>query len=128
MRKIISISFFLCFLLVFSCKKTEENKPKEETVETVKDSIVSKEVKEEQIVPQIVFTVQIGAFKNKNNGFSSLKNAKVTQHQSLYKYRLKSFQNYRDARNYRKTILKQYPGAFVQALKDGQPISIKEAL
>lgn len=98
-----------------------EVKKVEEVHQQVKDDVVVKE-------PVISFEVQIGAFDTRNTSFAGIENIKEIVEDSLYKYRLGSFEKYRKARKYRRSLLKKYPDAFVQALKDGKPITIKEAL
>ena len=78
--------------------------------------------------PSLVFTVQVGAYKKANNNLSNVSNVQISQESNLYKYRLGTFLNYKDARKFRKKSLSTYPDAFVQAILNGKPISIKKAL
>jgi hypothetical protein len=46
----------------------------------------------------------------------------------MFVYRLGSFETYKEARDSRRKLRNTYPGAFVQALKNGNRIEIKNAL
>jgi hypothetical protein len=122
--KPIFLVFFGAF--IFSCAKTEKAKTPEAPIQVV-DSIIplEKEVVQEDL---IVFKVQIAALKMENAILANLESVSVSQENSLIKYRLGNFDNYKEARNYRKQVLKKYEGAFVQAIQNGAPISIMEAL
>lgn len=128
MKRGLYFILFLGTLLMFSCGKKETKKkdanPKEEVKDTIKD--VEKDQKEE--VSELIFKVQIGAYRNQPQKLASVPNVKVTVEESLYKYRLGDFKGYQEARDYRKSLLKRYPDAFIQALKNNQPIHIAEAL
>lgn len=122
-----NILFLLSFMLILiSCGGKEAKKEiiQEKKTEEIATPIVEKEVTE----PVLVFTVQIGAFKKESTKFSSLENVHVFSENNLYKYRLGSFKTYQEAKSYRKKVLRNFPGAFVQAVKSKQPISIQEAL
>ena len=108
-------------LVIASCgvKKTAQ-------VET--EVVEVEEVVEEKKLPVLTYEVQIGAFDVENSVLKAVENVKVIFEEALYKYRLGSFANYRKARKYRKSLLAKYPDAFVQALLNGKPISIDEAL
>ncbi|WP_158838547.1 SPOR domain-containing protein [Polaribacter sp. L3A8] len=123
--------FFLLLifsLIVIACNKKEVKK------ETIKEepSIVIDSIKEtvEEIieVPEIIFTIQIAALKYKNTEFVNLQNIQFFEEDNLTKYRLGTFSSYKEAHVFRTSILNKYPDAFVQALKNGKPINIKEAL
>ena len=124
MRTRYALLFSFLFILI-SCgeekKKTEEIPVKKEEVPVV--------VKQETVkAPVISYTVQIAAFKSENKKFASISNVHSARENGFMKYRLGSFPTYKEARKYRRTILSAYPGAFVQALKDGNSIQITEAL
>ena len=128
MKKLVFALSFLGVMFMVSCTGKEEKKENENNVQQVKDTVVKKEVTQEKIEPEIVFTVQIGAYRNENKNLSSLQGVQVTQENTLFKYRLQRFEKYQQARNYRESILDQYPDAFIQAVKNGKPIHIKQAL
>ena len=117
----------LSFTLIFiSCGNKE---PKKEIVPEKKtEEIKTIEVKKERPKPILVFTVQIGAFKNKKARFFSLENVAISSENNMYKYRLGSFETYLEAKSFRKKLLNKFPGAFVQAVKNKQAISIQEAI
>ena len=114
------------------CDKKEEKKPEVKPVEQVKDSIpepvVKKEPKVEKKEPVIRFTVQIGAFKKYGQSLQSLPEVIKYDKDDYSKYSLGSFKTVREAVNYMYSIEEDYPDAFVQALKDGEPVHIKEVL
>lgn len=120
---------FAIFLII-SCGK------KELTKETVKDIIpTEKELIEEIVddieieeVPEIIFTVQIAALKNENAAYNDIEDIHTFYEGNLIKYRLGQFASYQEVRAYRASILTRYSGAFVQALKNGEPINIQQAL
>lgn len=108
-------------LMMTSCGVKKTTKVETEVVEV-------EEVVEEKKVPVLTYEVQIGAYDVENATLKAVENVKAIFEENLYKYRLGSFTNYRKARKYRKSLLVKYPDAFVQALLDGKPISIDEAL
>ena len=125
--------FYTCIFAIFliiSCGK------KELTKETVKDETpIVKELIEETVndieieeVPEIIFTVQIAALKSENIEYSHIENIHTFYESNLIKYRLGQFASYQEVRAYRASILTRYSGAFVQALKNGEPINIQQAL
>ncbi len=121
-----SLQLFLLslFLVFISCgeTKTKEEIIPEKKVETV--PVVKKEVPK----PTLVFTVQIGANKKESAVFSSIDNVQVSKENGMFKYRLGSFKTYKEAKSFRKTLVHKFPGAFVQAVKNNQAISIQEAI
>jgi len=123
---LLSLFFFV------ACNKKEEKKPEEKPVEQVKDTVpkepIKKQVKVVKKEPVITFTVQIGAFKKYGESFAQLPNVNNYDKDGYSKYSLGSFKTVREAVNYMYSIEEDYPGAFVQALKDGEPIHISEAL
>lgn len=138
----IYIIFFTC-LIVFSCDEKENIQAKEQALE-LKDSLqnivdnnelLSKkkldsisELESIETENKVVFTVQIAALKKPNANIEDLQKADVYNEGEFTKYRLGYFETYREARNYRKSLLNKYPDAFVQALKKDQPIHISKAL
>ncbi len=132
MKKAIYLIALIGVFGFYSCDKKEEKKPEVTPVEQVKDTVTQEPVKKEVKVvkkdPVITFTVQIGAFKKYGQSLSKLPNV-ITYGKGEYsKYALGSFKTVRQAVNYMYSIEEDYPDAFVQALKDGQPIPITEAL
>jgi hypothetical protein len=132
MKKVSTLLLF-CFL-VFSCGKKEvknENKEfKEPEIETPVprvDEVTVPEMKAEKS-PELIFTVQIAALKNENEDLLSIDGVKAYQENYLTKYRLGNFKTYQEARDFRLQMLNEFQDAFVQALKNKQPIAILEAL
>jgi 3-isopropylmalate dehydratase small subunit len=123
----------LVLLFVFSCGKkevkseVEEIKAPEVEVTIDKDD---KEIKleEQEKISTLIFTVQIAALKNQNEDLENIDEIKVYYENDLIKYRLGNFESYEEAREFRSQILNEYNDAFIQALKNDQPIFILEAL
>lgn len=129
----IKLTLILFCFLVFSCGKKEIKKEsiefKEPAVEmpvTKVDEIKEPEIKEE--APTLIFTVQIAALKKENEDLMSIDGVKTYYEDDFTKYRLGSFETYQEARDFRVQVLKDYKDAFVQALKNEQPIFILDAL
>ena len=128
MKNITTLFFFL--LLVLSCGKKELKKESQEVVKPVfKDQPVQvdEEIAEKEVLT-LVFTVQIAALKKTNQRLADIKNVHMYQENTLTKYRLGTFETYKEAREYRLKVINEYKGAFVQALKNNIPITITEAL
>lgn len=130
MRKILVL---LCFTLVFiSCgDKTPKKIKVDSPIKNVETPI---RVHTEEIVeiedpkPTLVFTVQVGATKKRSSVYASIENIQISQENGMFKYRLGSFNTYQEAKSFRKTIVHKFPGAFVQAVKNKQAVSIQEAI
>jgi hypothetical protein len=123
MRNIFLILFCIVF---FSCSKKEKKvTPVEET--PLKVTAVSSKAEEEK-EDRLIFTVQIAALRKSNVTFTNLKNINIFKENSLLKYRVGPFLTYKESRVKRTQLIKNYKGAFVQALLNDTPISITEAL
>lgn len=128
------IAILLLVSLAFTmCDKKEVKKPEEKPLEKVKDTIpdvpvAQQEVKVVKKDPVITFTVQIGAFKKFGQSLNEVPKVIKYNKDDYSKYSLGSFKTVREAVNYMYSIEEDYPDAFVQALKDGEPIHISEAL
>ena len=123
----------LTLLLVFSCGKKDVKSGSEQINESEvevpvneADELTSPELEEE--IPVLIFTVQIAALKNQSEDLEYIDGIKVYYENDFTKYRLGNFETYQEAREFRTQILNEYNDAFIQALKNEQPISILEAL
>ncbi|WP_026777543.1 SPOR domain-containing protein [Polaribacter sp. Hel_I_88] len=134
--KNLAIVLFLSICL-FSCKNKEVEKEDEKisepeitspVFEVEKDDMLKNADSESVKNDKVVFTVQIAALKNENEQLMNLNAVKTYQENSLTKYRLGSFETYQEAKQFRLQVLNTYKGAFVQALKNNEPIHISEAL
>lgn len=131
--KNLAIVLFLS-LCIFSCKnkeaEKEDKKFSEPEITTPIVEVEKDEVKENDVSDnaKIIFTVQIAALKNENEQLRNLNGVNTYQEDSLTKYRLGSFETYKEAKKYRLQVLHIYKDAFVQALKNNEPIHISEAL
>lgn len=122
---------FLLMLVVvvfaMSCKKETPKESQEPIPAVKKDTVVEVKVAKPK-APELIYTVQIGAFRNTNNNLSKVPNVQIANEANLNKYRIGTFRTYSEARKFRRQALNRYPDAFVQALYNGQPISITKAL
>jgi 3-isopropylmalate dehydratase small subunit len=122
----------LVLLFVFSCGKKEVKSEIEEIKAPEVEIPVDKDKKEIKLEEQdeistLIFTVQIAALKNQNEDLENIDEIKVYYENDLIKYRLGNFESYQEAREFRSQILNEYNDAFIQALKNEQPIPILEA-
>ena len=86
------------------------------------------ESKPEVVEDQVVFRVQLGAFKNKPTDpkYSKLPNLFIVQAGAYYRYMSGSFNNFSDAATHKvKMVVEGYKGAFVVAYKNGKRVSLK---
>ena len=120
MKKIILV--FFC-IAIFSCSKTDKKKeiPREESKKEVTVTPVL-------VKNKLVFSVQIAALRNPNAKLASLANMYIYNEDNLLKYRVGSFKTYDEAKVYKIALRIKYQGAFVQAMLNDLPISIKDAL
>jgi hypothetical protein len=123
----------LVLLFIFSCGKKDVksgsdqmNEPEVEVTVSEVDEVSTIEVEEE--IPVLIFTVQIAALKNQNEDLEYIDGIKVYYENDLIKYRLGDFETYQEAKEFKSQILNEYNDAFIQALKNDQPIFILEAL
>lgn len=123
------IVLFLMTIVFFSCDKDPVKKEEQEILEpTLIQEIDTLQVQKKEIIPSLIFTVQIAALQNSNEKLANLENVNIYQENMLTKYRLGAFKTYKEARTYRNKLRYTYKDAFVQALENDVPISIKRAL
>lgn len=123
-----NVFLFLAALTLFiSCSK---KKPKIEENSTVfKDSLVEEEVEEVTVIEdKLIYTVQIAALKNENKELENFENVKLYKENGFIKYRIGPFKSYQEASAFKESGKTFFPDAFTQALQNGKPIHIKEAL
>lgn len=125
MRNLLLLLGFVVMLT--SCGSKE---PKKEIIVPKKkiEKLPSPVIKKEVPKSTLLFTIQIGANKKESKTFSSVSNVKVSKEKGLFKYRLGAFKTYKEAKLYRAKIIHKYPGAFVQAMKGTEPITIQKAI
>ena len=123
-------STLLIGLFLFSaCDQQEDKKVDKTSTEQPQDSVPALQITEEiKQVPEIVFTVQVAALKRNNPTLTKLSSIQVMDENGLKKYRLHSFSSHQEAKNFKKIIQSKYPDTFIQALKNGSPIDIHQAL
>ena len=121
-------TYYFIFILMISCGKKEVKKDPLKISTPNTEAIIKKAENKVEELPELIFTVQIAALKNRNATIGNLENIQISKEGILTKYRLGKFTTYREARVYRTSLLNKYPDAFVQALKKGEPLSIHKAL
>ena len=124
MKKALYLLFISVFMLSCGAKESKTKTIPEKKVEEVIAPIVTESVPE----PMLVFTVQVGANKKESAEYASLEDVQIFKENGFFKYRLGSFESYKEARVLRKKIIKHYPDAFIQAVIGKESISIQEAL
>jgi hypothetical protein len=114
-----------CCIVFFSCANNEKKEipAKETPVEVILEAV---EIEDEE--DKLIFTVQIAALKKANETLANLENINIFKEDSLLKYRVGAFETYKESRMKRAQLIKNYKGAFVQALLNDTPISITKAL
>jgi hypothetical protein len=120
-------NFLILFCIVFfSCAKNEKKEipVKEAPIEVTEVPAQTEEVEEDKLI----FTVQIAALKKANETLTKLENINIFKEDALLKYRVGAFETYKESRVKRIQLIKNYKGAFVQALLNDTPISITKAL
>jgi hypothetical protein len=126
--------FLVTVVIMFSCAKDKsspknlDNTTKDSNATPVKVEPENKNSIEEEIEASIIFTVQVAALHNPNSNYKSLQNADVYKEGNFTKYRIGHFETYKEAKSFRRKVLKTYPGAFIQALENDKPIHISKAL
>lgn len=77
----------------------------------------------------LFFTIQVGAFRNKNEGLENVKHIVITkENDAIFRYRLGQFSTYKEASEFKKIILNVCNDAFIVPIKNGERIHIREAL
>jgi hypothetical protein len=114
-----------CCVVFFSCAKNEK---KEIPVKETPAELPLEAIKIEDKEDKLIFTIQIAALKKANVTLANLENINIFKENSLLKYRFGAFETYKESRIKRAQLIKNYKGAFVQALLNDTPISITKAL
>lgn len=77
---------------------------------------------------QVVYRVQLGAFKNKPNSesYQKIPNLFIEEANGFFRYMSGSFSNFNEAAKHKvKMVVEGYKGAFVVAYKNGKRVSLK---
>jgi N-acetylmuramoyl-L-alanine amidase len=112
------------------------NQLKLNAVDVVNDEVpVVTEIKEKKIVSkeEVFYKIQISSSKRKiatkTYNFKGLKNVERVKVQSYYKYYYGKTSNYKNIQSLLKRVKKKgYKSAFIAAFKNGEKISVKQAL
>ncbi len=131
------ILFFLVFLMFISCSRKGKKVDAKSEISTEKiinlDStllrggISLRHPSEYDSI--LVYTVQIGAFKKRNNFIEKSSEVQwIKEGDSLIKYRFGNFETYREATVFKKTAQQLYPDAFIVPINKGSRIDISQAL
>ena len=128
-------------------EKPPEKEPVRETEQVVETKTFSKEqqpTKFEDVPPTMLLPVETGVYYRvqlaavhvvvdpvsiyKKYGFD--RPVKIEMHDGWYKYSIGSFQNYREAKEFRDMVAtrKRISGAFVTAYQNGKRITVQDAL
>ena len=131
------VLFFISFLMLISCSR------KKKKVETSNEVIAEKIINLDSTLLRegislrhpsefdsiLVYTVQIGAFKNRNIFIEESSEVQLIEEgDSLIKYRFGNFETYRDATIFKQTAQQLYPDAFIVPIHKGSRIDISQAL
>lgn len=76
----------------------------------------------------LFFTIQVGAYRNKNITIENTTNISITEENNLFKYRLGKFSTYEEAVSFKTIVLSVCNDAFIVSIKNGKRIHITEAL
>jgi hypothetical protein len=104
-------------------KKVAVKKSKKEIIKKTPKVVAKKKISVD--TSGLIYTVQIAAVDHKSKKYSTINNVITYNENSLVKYSLGAFKTLKEANKYRKQINKKYKGAFVKALKNNVPVSIK---
>jgi len=131
------VLFFISFLMLISCSR------KKKKVETSNEVIAEKIINLDSTLLRegislrhpsefdsiLVYTVQIGAFKNRNIFIEESSEVQLIEEgDSLIKYRFGNFETYSDATIFKQTAQQLYPDAFIVPIHKGSRIDISQAL
>ena len=131
------VLFFISFLILMSCSRKEKKieTHKEDSSEKIinldstllKEGISLRHPSEYDSI--LVYTVQIGAFKNRNTFIEESSEVQLIEEEdSLIKYRFGNFETYSDATIFKNTAQQLYPDAFIVPIHKGNRIDISQAL
>lgn len=113
-------------LALFFSNKIKAQEEVKQYLNTISNSLPDVYVKSNA---NLFFTIQVGAFKNKNIDLQEVKNITITKEKdNLFKYRLGEFTTYKEATEFKNIISNICKDAFIVPLKKGERIHIKEAL
>lgn len=133
----IKIIFLFSFLIFFSCsdksKKVEgKNDIGHEKIIDLDSTLLREGISlkhPSEFDSTLVYTVQIGAFKNRNSAIEESSEVQlVEERDSLIKYRFGNYRTYNDASTFKQTVQQLYPDAFIVPINKGQRIDISQAL
>ena len=131
------VLFFISFLMLISCSKKEKkvetsNKVIAEKIINLDSTLLRKGISlrhPSEFDSILVYTVQIGAFKNRNILIEESSEVQLIEEgDSLIKYRFGNFETYSDATIFKQTAQQLYPDAFIVPIHKGSRIDISQAL
>ena len=123
MKKILIFVFSIFTFMNFSNVSAQEN---DDLLNVIAKSLPEQYIKSKA---NLFFTIQIGAYINKNAKLASLEHVIVVKESdNLNKYRLGEFNSYEEAKDYKNMLLSVCKDAFIVSIKNGKRIHITEAL
>lgn len=121
--------FLVVLLLVVSCSKKEAEEVQDDVKPVIeKETVIEVEEKQTDDNDKVIFTVQIGAYMNPNSQLAEVNDVEDFVENNLYKYLVGSFETYEMANSYKCGLREYYPDAFIQAMQNGQTLTIGQAL
>ena len=118
------LSFFI-ILIVFSNTNDVLAQENVNYLEVIAKSIPEKYIKS---TSNLFFTIQVGAYRNKNKSLENTKNIIIAKEDNIDKYRLGEFSTYEEAVSFKTVVLSVCNDAFIVSIKNGKRIHILEAL
>ena len=122
MKSLLLFFFFAIFIGVSNTSAQENNDFLKAIVKSLPEQYIKSDA-------NLFFTIQIGAFTNKNSKLESLEHIIIAKEaDNLTKYRLGEFNSYQEANDYKNMLLSVCKDAFIVSIKNGKRVHIKEAL
>jgi len=100
----------------------EIKKPSKKVINKIPKPII---INKSKNTSGLIYTVQIAALDYEDKKYNAINNVIKYKENSLVKYGLGSFKTFKDAQEFRSKIIHKYKGAFVKALRNNIPVSIK---
>ena len=120
------IFFLICAITaLFFCNQTNAQKEYKQYLNTISNSLPDVYLNSNA---SLYYTIQVGAFRNKNTDLESVNNINITPENNIFKYRLGKFTTYKEATEFKNIIKNVCSDAFIIPIKNGERIHIREAL
>lgn len=120
------LSFLLSTITVlFFCNQTNAQEDYKQYLNTISNSLPEVYLNTNA---SLYYTIQVGAYRNKNLDLQSVNNINITPENDIFKYRLGKFTTYKEAIEFKNIIKNVCTDAFIVPIKNGERIHIKVAL